>query len=243
MGFCFTHDASIFYTPDSASYIVPARELVVHHRFLSGSVPELTRTPGYPLLLTVGLLLGRLEVATITLQILLSCLTVFMIYRTALLLFEPQRTAIIAAVLYALDPFSILFASLIAPETLFTAVVTVGIYCLVRYLKEHSLWNLLVSAGALASSVYTRPIGYYLPLIIVAGLAAWALVTRRPNKLRVLANTFGFVVVSLGLIGLWQIRNWVEIAIAVSQPLPATICISSARHLSWPPNSTCPITV
>jgi 4-amino-4-deoxy-L-arabinose transferase-like glycosyltransferase len=71
------------------------------------------------LLLTVGLLLGRLEVATITLQILLSCLTVFMIYRTALLLFEPQRTAIIAAVLYALDPFSILFASLIAPETVF----------------------------------------------------------------------------------------------------------------------------
>jgi hypothetical protein len=27
MGFCFTHDASIFHTPDSASYIVPAREL------------------------------------------------------------------------------------------------------------------------------------------------------------------------------------------------------------------------
>ena len=84
MGFCFTHDACIFYTPDSASYIVPARELIAHHRFFSGSVPELTRTPGYPLLLTVGLLPGQLELAKIALQIMISSLTVYKIYRTAI---------------------------------------------------------------------------------------------------------------------------------------------------------------
>jgi len=210
LGFRYTRDATIFYTPDSASYIVPARELIVHNRFSSDGAPELIRTPGYPLLLTAGLLLGRLALATITLQILLSCFTVFMIYRTALLLFDREGTAIIAAVLYAIDPFAILFASLIAAETLFTAVVMVGIYYLVRYLKQHSQWDLLVSAGALAGSVYVRPIGYYLPLIIASGLAAWALVTHRQNKLRVLANAFAFVVVAVGLTGLWQIRNKVE---------------------------------
>jgi hypothetical protein len=209
-GYCYTHDVTIFYTPDTAPYVVPARELIVHHLFFSNGSPEIIRTPGYPLLLTVGLLLGRLELASITLQILLSCFTAFMVYRTACLLFEREEIAIIAAGLYAIDPLSILFASLLAAETLFTAAVMVGVYYLVRYLRRQSLGDLLLSAGALATSVYVRPIGYFLPMIIAPGLAAWALVTHRQNKLRVLAHACAFVIVSVGLTGLWQVRNKIE---------------------------------
>src|SRR5208282_468120 len=211
LGYCHTHDVTIFYTPDTASYVVPARELVVHHRFFSDGSPEIIRTPGYPLLLAVGLLLGRLELASVTLQILLSCLTVYMVYRTASLLFEREEIALIAAGLYAIDPLSILFASLLAAETLFTAVVAVGVYYLVKYMKRQSLRDLLVSACALAASVYVRPIGYFLPMIVAPGLAAWALFTHRQNKLRVLAHAYVFVIVSVGLTGLWQVRNKVEI--------------------------------
>src|SRR5208282_3759470 len=95
LGYCCTRDLTIFYTPDTASYLVPARELIAHHRFFSAGAPETIRTPGYPLLLAVALLLGRLELVTITLQILLSCSTVFMVYRTACLLFEREEIAII----------------------------------------------------------------------------------------------------------------------------------------------------
>ena len=66
---------------------------------------ELVRT-GYPLLLTVGLLPGRLELATIALQILLSYVSVFMISSTAVLLFEREGNPIIAALLYAIDTSS-----------------------------------------------------------------------------------------------------------------------------------------
>jgi len=211
LGYCYTRDLTIFYTPDTASYVVPARELIAHNRFFSGGAPEIIRTPGYPLLLAGGLLLGRLELVTITLQILLSCFTVFMVYRTACLLFEREEIAIIAAGLYAIDPLSILFASLLAAETLFTALVMVGVYYLVRYLKRQSPGDLLVSAGALAASVYVRPIGYFLPMIIAPGLASWALITHRQNKLRVLAHACAFVIVSVGLTALWQVRNQVEI--------------------------------
>ena len=210
LGYCYTHDVTIFYTPDTASYVTPAHELVVHHRFFSDGSPELIRTPGYPLLLTIGLLLGRLEFATITLQVLLSCFTVFMVYRTAGLLFESEEIAVIAAGLYAIDPLSILFASQLGAETLFTAVVMVGVYYLVKYLRRQSLGDLLVSAGALAASVYIRPIGYFLPMIIAPGLAAWALVTHRQNKLRFLLHACVFVMVSVALTGLWQVRNKLE---------------------------------
>jgi len=152
VGFCYTRDATIFYTPDSASYIVPARELIAHHRFFSdgslqaavwnkpvAAAPDTVRTPGYPLLLTAGLLCGRLESVTIALQIVLSCFTVCIVFRTALLLFESEQIALIAAAFYAIEPLSILFSSLLAPETLFTAVLMTGMYYFLRYLKRQSL--------------------------------------------------------------------------------------------------------
>jgi len=209
-GYCYTRDVTIFDTPDTESYVAPARELVVHRRFFSDGSPDLIRTPGYPLLLTVGLRLGRLKPATITLQILLSCFTVFMLYRTAVLLFDNEEIAVIAAGLYTLDPLSVLFASQLAAETLFTAIVMVGVYFLVKYLRRQSLGDLLVSAGALAASVYVRPIGYFMPMIIAPALAAWALFTHRQNKLRFLGHACAFVIVSFALTGLWQIRNKLE---------------------------------
>ncbi len=175
----YTRDSTIFYTGDSAQYIVPARELVAHHRFFSdGSseariwnspvapAPDIIRTPGYPLLLTVGLLVGRLALTTIALQILLSCFTVYMVYQTADLLFENKRIALIAAMLYAIEPLAVLFSSLLSTETMFTAILVVGLYYLVRYLRRQSRTDLLASAGALAASVYVRPVGYFLPLIV-----------------------------------------------------------------------------
>jgi Dolichyl-phosphate-mannose-protein mannosyltransferase len=154
--------------------------------------------------------LGHLESVTIALQILVSCFTVYMVYLTAHILFEGERMALIAATLYAIEPLSILFTSLLASETLFTAVVMVGVYYLVRYLKQQSLEDLLASGGALAALVYVRPVGYFLPVIIAAGLAAWAVVASQQDKQRLIVHTIVFVIVSLGLTGLWQIRNKAE---------------------------------
>jgi hypothetical protein len=133
-----------------------------------------------------------------------------MVYLTAHILFEGERMALIAATLYAIEPLSILFTSLLASETLFTAVVMVGVYYLVRYLKQQSLEDLLASGGALAALVYVRPVGYFLPVIIAAGLAAWAVVASQQDKQRLIVHTIVFVIVSLGLTGLWQIRNKAE---------------------------------
>jgi Dolichyl-phosphate-mannose-protein mannosyltransferase len=84
-------------------------------------VPEILRTPGYPLLLIPGLLLDRLELVTISLQIMLTCLTMYMVYRIAQLLFECENAAIVAAALFAIEPVSILCTSKVVTDTLFCA--------------------------------------------------------------------------------------------------------------------------
>ncbi len=219
--YVYTHDSTIFYGGDSVQYIVSARELVTHHRFYSdGSeqarvwnwpvapAPEILRTPGYPLLLAASILTRHLILTTISLQILLNCLTIYIVYRIADLLFEDERLSLGAAALYAIEPLALLFSSLISTETLFTAVFMMGVYYLVKYLKQRqSITELLLSAGALAASVYVRPAGYFLPFLIALGLAVWALVSAQKNKLRLVTHLIAFLGVSFMLTGLWRIRN------------------------------------
>lgn len=70
----------LFHEPDTISYLIPTLELFHSGKFMSDGEPELFRTPGYSLFLMPGLLFGNLDV-TIILQIILSCLTVYFIYK------------------------------------------------------------------------------------------------------------------------------------------------------------------
>jgi 4-amino-4-deoxy-L-arabinose transferase-like glycosyltransferase len=177
-----SRDATIFYVPDTGTYVVPAQEIIAHHRFFAHGVPEIVRTPGYPFLLIPGLLLNHLPLLTISLQVLLSCFTVYMVYRTAQLLFTSERIAIAAAALYAIEPLSVLYTGLIVTETLFTSFVMLWLYFLLRYLAGPTRRDLIFSGIFLAVSVYVRPIGYFLPVIIASGLLAWILTGAQRNK-------------------------------------------------------------
>jgi hypothetical protein len=117
-------------------------------------------------------------------------------------------------VLYAVEPVAILFSSLLSTEAMFTAILMVGVYHLVKYLRRQLQADLLVAAGALAASIYVRPVGYFLPLIIGVTLGVWTLVSGYQNKPRLLGHLSAFLVVSFALTGLWRIRN--EIATGYS---------------------------
>src|SRR5579863_4985282 len=210
LGYLCTRDIAIFYDPDTDTYLTPAKELIVYHRFFSAGIPEIVRTPGYPLLLTLGLLLQHLEVITILAQIMTSCFTVYMVYLIAQSLFRREQVAIIAAVLYAIEPLSIFYTSQLLSETLFAALGTVWLYFSLRYLDSYRPWNLVVSGVALAASVYVRPIAYFLPILIAGGLGVLALVDGQKNMSRLLKHAAVFLVVSTSLIVPWQLRNGSE---------------------------------
>ena len=209
-GYYHTRDIRIFYNPDTLSYVVPDHELIVNHRFFANGAPECIRTPGYPSLLTIGLLLDRFVVTTIVVQILLSCFTVYMVYRTALLVFESERAALIAAVLYTIEPLSIFYASQLLSETAFTALVAVWMYYLLRYIKQQSPRHLIACAIALAASIYVRPVAYDAPVIIAIALSVWALWHKQPTRTRILLHALCFLLSSVALTVPWRVRNLVE---------------------------------
>jgi Dolichyl-phosphate-mannose-protein mannosyltransferase len=208
----YHHDLTPFYSMDTRSYLRPALSLVKDLRFsdLDGT-PEVMRTPGYSVFLIPGVLVNHLELVTISAQILLSCLTVYLVYVTTLLIFEQRTAALVAALLYAIEPLSVSYSSVLLSETLFTALSMLWLCLLMRYFNhQEQIGDLCIAALCLAASVYVRPVACLLPILGAGFLAVRALMDDRSRRPVRLAHAALFLVLTGGPIVLWQARNYTE---------------------------------
>jgi 4-amino-4-deoxy-L-arabinose transferase-like glycosyltransferase len=205
VGYLTSKNPAIFYNSDTETYIAPARELIARGRFFVSGEPEIIRTPGYPFLLTIPILFGHVTIITIIIQILLSCFTVYLVHRTALMIFGREWIAVVAAILCAVEPLSILYTSALLTETLFATLTLLWLYLLIRYLKQRSLRCLLLAATVLAASVYVRPGAYFMPPLIGLGLLTYSLISAGHA-----VDVLSFIAISAALIAPWQLRNRLE---------------------------------
>ena len=195
-----------FHAPDTDSYLRDAQELLSTGTFGPPGDPDIVRTPGYPLLLLPGVSAGSPEVVTIVLQILLSGLTVLLVYDLGRLLAGDRRIALLAAGLYAVEPLSILYTSLLLTETLFTFLIVGALDLLVRFQLSSRWRDAVWAAVALAASAYVRPVSYFLPLWLGGLLLVMAL-RPGPQRKRRLAQVILFGATAMLLVGAWQLRN------------------------------------
>ncbi len=202
-----SHDLAVYRSPDSASYIEPARELLRHGRFQTAAGPELVRTPAYPLFLVLGVATGRVELVTIALQVALGALSIYLVFRIASAVFDGARAPLLAAALYAAEPLSIVYTSKILSETVFTTLVLLFVACWVENFRRPSWRAITLAAMALAAAVYVRPVAYFLPIVATAMLAV-RFALDRGRCWRQFLQIALFAGLSMGLVGLWQLRNW-----------------------------------
>jgi 4-amino-4-deoxy-L-arabinose transferase-like glycosyltransferase len=198
-------DNTAFYAKDTWSYLQPAMELVTAGSFTAFGEPELFRTPGYPLLLSLGVQLGHVEIVTIALQILLSCVTTYLVFKIALELFDDDRTARWGALLYSIEPLSLIACIWLLSETLFATVLAALLLSLLRFVKQRNATQLWLTAILLAVAAYVRPIGYWLPLVLTMVIATWSIVKR---EWQLISSALILSLISFALLGLWQVRNY-----------------------------------
>ncbi len=203
----WNQDSSVFYEVYSSQYLEPAQNLVKFGKFIAGDTPEIYRTPGYPAFLTLGILLQHVVLVTIALQILLSCLTVLLVFKIALLIFDSRQAAAMCAALYAVEPLSIIFSSYLLPETCFTFALSLCLYYFVSYIQNGWLRDLTFSALVLAAAIYIHPLAYFLPPVLGVLLMVWAIRNRLPA---VIVPAIIFLVICASLIAPWQVRNYVR---------------------------------
>ena len=164
-------DMATLHTGDTRSYIEPATSLLKQGEFSDHGVPELIRTPGYPILLTLGIALGHVELITFALQTLLSLVTVAMVYQLTRSFTGSRPAAVYAGLFLAVEPLSLIYTSYLMAETLFTCLLVLMVAALANYDRRRA-WAPLVAAGLLlAAASLVRPVTYYLPPLIALALA------------------------------------------------------------------------
>jgi len=209
IAYIWTRDARIFEAPDTASYRACAEALATSGSFSIGGIPEIVRTPGYPVLLVPGVALGRVTAVTVWLQIVLGCVTVWLACRVAFILTGSRQAAAASGLLCAFEPLSVLYCSLLLAETLFAATLMLFLFLFLIYLKRGRIRHLVAAACALAGSVYVRPIAYWMPLVMTLLLAA-AACGRRGRRGKDILSAFEFLCICAALIGAWQVRNYLD---------------------------------
>ncbi len=189
---------------DSYGYWQLGHNLIQHGSFSQDSLePDYMRTPVYPLMLGALQWLGIPIAGTIVCQLFLSCITVLYTFAFARFVSNQMLAAYLAAGFFALDIPSVIFANTIHTETLFTCLLTGGLYHTWKSYRHPGLHEWFAGLF-LGLAVLCRPIAVGLPLLLglVYGLnRQWPLMRR----LRSFALVAG---ISYLVTGIWVIRNY-----------------------------------
>jgi 4-amino-4-deoxy-L-arabinose transferase-like glycosyltransferase len=193
---------------DTASYLEPGRNLFLHGSYSTAGLPETDRTPGYPIFLMLsGMVFGSNMVTVaiaVSMQIVLSLLTLQLVYKVGSRLFPETDAGLMAAWFYAVEPVSITYCVRLMPETLFVCLLLTALERLLAY-RDTARLNSIGAAGVLlAAATYIRPVSYYL----VAPLAL-ALVFASPSARLVWKPAVVLLATVLPLLAIWQVRNQV----------------------------------
>lgn len=199
-------DRNTISSPDTLTYVRPAQSLATVGRFDSYGAPELSRAPGYPILLTLGELAGAAVPVTLALQVVLGTLTVAAVAALALQMGREARVAALAAALCAFEPSGIIYTAKLLTETPFTTIVTAMLVVLTRWVRGGRTRDLVVGGALLALGSYVRPILYYAPPILAAliGLIAWR---RHTRGARALLDALVFLFIAGAPLIAWRARN------------------------------------
>jgi len=196
-----------FFGGDSHQYHVLATNLLDRGIFsLQTSPPyepDIFRTPGYPLFMAaIYGISGHSLLALAVVQVLLAACTTVLLAGLAYRLRRSRAVAITAAVIWAITPIRALFSGMIAPETLFTSLLILILYCLIQPNDSSRWWHAALAGLAYGLAVLTRPIGIILiPILILV------LLWQHPP--RQWLRTLVAAILAVGLVLMpWLVRNY-----------------------------------
>lgn len=189
---------------DTASYLEPGLNLLRQGRFTTAGLPEIDRTPGYPLFLAATSGAGP-AVAALA-QIALGLLVIVLAARLAEAVFARRAVTVAAAWLMAFEPVAVIYSVRLLSETLFLVFFLIFLERLVVFLRRRDRRVLAVSGLALTAAIYVRPIGYFLPYLLIV----YFFVIFRHERARLVEAVAVLLVTTLPWLALWQMRNRIE---------------------------------
>jgi 4-amino-4-deoxy-L-arabinose transferase-like glycosyltransferase len=191
-----------FFSPDTGSYLPDAQSLL-HGSFSNNGIPEIYRTPGYPLLLAGAVALGHPVIVGLLENFLLSVASALLIWQITKHLCTDIRAAGWAVLLYCFEPLGLAYSEKLLTETLFSTLLLLFLWLLLRFYFTPGYKGLLFCSLALSASAYVRPVTLYLGLWLLSVLFLFP--RSQPRTLRVMRAVVFVIVFELTLLP-WVIR-------------------------------------
>ena len=199
---------------DSRGYLALATNLTTEHRFgrqvRTGAgeettwMPELARTPGYPLLIAAAeKVASNARVATVAVQHIFGvalCLLAAVIAARA----WGQRAGLVAGGLIAIDPQGIALGNMILTESVYGVILFMAVTLVILLLERPSILAGAAAGLMIGVTALIRPTSIVLPIVLGAFVALW-----RVGARKLWAAGAALAVAGLTVIGLWTVRNGV----------------------------------
>jgi hypothetical protein len=150
---------------DSTAYIQDGKHFYKNSSFCNlGKMPYYSL--GYPLI--IGLiykLFGENNLTIILLQILISLLSLFLIFKTTQKLFG-HTTAIISTALFSINIGYLTFSQFILTEILLSLFLLLFFERFLQFLETKNLSNLAAAGLSLGISIFVKPAAIYYPIFL-----------------------------------------------------------------------------
>jgi len=191
---------------DGNEYLLVARNILAGHGFSLYKeppyIPYSYYVPGYPYFLAGLLFVGLGVRSAILFQDILGAATAAMLAAFGWRIVG-RRAAILAGVLLALEPSTVLWNNQIVTETISTTLMVAGMFAVLGAVRKDRLRTAALSGILLGGATLVRHAMQYLTILIPAAAAAWS-----PLRLRRrLALAFVAFICALAMISPWIIRN------------------------------------
>jgi 4-amino-4-deoxy-L-arabinose transferase-like glycosyltransferase len=192
-----------FLNPDTSTYIAPADSLL-HGSFSSNGVPDVVRTPGYPLLLVPAIASHHPVLVAVAENLLLATISAWLIWIIAAEVAPLSNARAWAVLLYCFEPVGFLYSEKMLSDQLFATLFLIFLWLAIRFLNSPTYSWLLGSAIALGLATYSRPVSLYLGVLLAA---LFLFVPRRlawPQRIR---RAIAFALVFVATLVPWMARN------------------------------------
>jgi len=205
LAFFAIYGAEAFFEPDSRSYINTALGLITTGAFSGNGLPEIIRTPGYPLFLAPFTLIPEWELVVVGVQCLLGGAVASISYGIANRL-RGERAGVITAILFTIAPLTLYYSSLILTERLGVFFIALTCAVMFRFL-DNPRGAYAALAGVLSACVvFIRPAALYMPLGIAVFFLGRGILTGAGYK-KTAACTLLFLFCAMTPIKAWEWRN------------------------------------
>jgi 4-amino-4-deoxy-L-arabinose transferase-like glycosyltransferase len=199
-----------FTRPDTASYYNTAINLVKNGVFSSNLhapyVPEINRTPGFPLLLALIVRLFGPGLAKIVFfLILIDCCVPLLLFEIGRM-WQNEKLGFVCGLLYAVDLLSIVTAELVLSDSFFVFLLCLKLYFLTRFILWEKKRDLAICAILLAMMTLTRPIS----LLWFIPFAFLLLIDLRRSFVKRIGYTLLMICLFFAVLFPWMLRNYYQ---------------------------------